>query len=177
MIKNKNFKLIRPLQWEEVFLFWYECEGKRQNWIDLAKKNGFASWHDWRLKAYAEPFGCTEADWSLYEVSNPQKIIPNFYGAPFKAWIKHYYGQAKEKKFSNIVAESNILENKTVQYIIKNFPKDKVIICLEVADKIYVIEGMHRSCALSLMNAQNKQAPGKLYFAIGKSALSELPVV
>jgi len=37
MVRVKNIKLIRTLQWEEVFLFWYQSEGTNKNWVDLAK--------------------------------------------------------------------------------------------------------------------------------------------
>ncbi len=61
--------------------------------------------------------------------------------------------------------------------MVDNFPKSSIISCLEVRDKIYVIEGLHRCCALAVINAQNKPASKKLYFAIGKSSLKNLPIV
>jgi len=177
MINRDNFKFIRPIKWEEVFLFWYQCEGQRQNWIDLAKKNGFESWSDWRTTSYAIPFDCNNASWGLYEISNAEKVVPKFYGGPFKSWIKHYYNNAKEKTFNEIVEQTDISNNKTIKSIVADFPLDKIIICLEVNDKIYTIEGMHRCCALTAMNKQNKSIFKKVYFAIGKSLLKELPIV
>ena len=167
----------KPLKWEEVFLFWYKCEGKRQNWIDLARKNGFTSWSDWRLTSYAIPFGCASADWNLYEVANADQLVLDFHGGPFKSWIKRYYDGKKEKTFNEIVEQSDITNNQTIQNIVKDFPVDKIIICLEVNGKIYTIEGMHRCCALAIINKQQINiAPQKVYFAIGKSSLKELPI-
>ncbi len=177
MINKKNFKLIRSLRWEEVFLFWYQSEGTQQNWINLAKQRGFASWADWRLTSYGIPFECAKADWNLYEIFNPAQIIPKFYGGPFKTWIKRYYGGAKEKTFEQLAVQPDILNNEAVKSMIDNFPGNKIISCLQVGNKIYTIEGLHRCCALAVVNAQNKPAPKKLYFAIGKSSLKNLPIV
>lgn len=177
ILKNKNFKLIRNLAWEEVFLFWYKNEGVNKSWINLAKKRGFNSWADWRINSYIKPFKCAQATWSLYQVNNPSQVVPNFYGGPFKAWIKHYYEGKREKIFNELASQDNIVKNKSIQNIIKKFPKDSVIICLEVGNKIYTIEGMHRCCALSTMKAQKKLAPRKMNFIIGKSKLKRLPIV
>ncbi len=110
IINKKDFKLIRSLKWEEVFLFWYQCEGTQQNWINLAKQRGFASWADWRLTSYGIPFECAKADWSLYEIFNPAQIIPKFYGGPFKTWIKRYYSGAKEKTFEELADSTGYLK-------------------------------------------------------------------
>lgn len=59
----------------------------------------------------------------------------------------------------------------------RDFPIDKIISCLQVGDKIYTIEGMHRSCALALLNGQGQDLNNKLFIAIGKSKLDKLPVV
>jgi hypothetical protein len=60
----------------------------------------------------------------------------------------------------------------------ENYPAKSVITALELPDgRIFVAEGMHRSCALALMAKEGKPAPEKLIFAIGKSALTELPPV
>lgn len=177
MVKNKNLKLLRPLKWEEVFLFWYQCEGERQNWIDLAKRRGFNSWAEWRLTSCALPFECAKTEWRLYEISSPAKVVPDFYGGPFKTWIKRHYGGVKEKTFAELASQPDIFDNSAVKSMVADFPADKVISCLEVGEKIYTIEGLHRCCALAVINTQNKPAPQKLFLAIGKSSLSELPIV
>jgi hypothetical protein len=176
-MENNNFKLIRKLKWEEVFLFWHQSEGMRKNWIDLAKKRGFKSWADWRLTKYARPFDCSSADWGLYEVNNPTKIIPTFYGGPFRTWIKRHYNGAKEKTFNDLASQPNIFDNQTVKQMVKNFPKDNIITCLKLGKKNYVIEGMHRSCALAVMNRKDQAGPKKIIMAIGQSKLKNLPIV
>ena len=109
----KNIKLIRSLEWEEIFLFWYRSEGTRENWINLAKQRGFASWAEWRLTGYALPFECAKAEWGLYELSYPSQVFPNFHGGPFSTWIKRHYSGAKEKIFAELAKQPDIYENPT----------------------------------------------------------------
>ena len=173
---TKNFKLIRKLNWEEVFSFWYQNEGLDKGWQALAKKNGFASWADWRLKAYAQPFECSRAKWGLYEVSKAPQTVSGFYGGPFKAWQEHYYAGAKTRTFAELVTKKEILTNPKIKDLIKKYPATSIIIALELKDgKIFVIEGTHRACALAALAKNNKSFPKKLIFAIGQSRLRELP--
>jgi hypothetical protein len=174
---NENIKLIRKLAWEEVFIFWYENEGKRANWNKLAEERGFASWADWRLKGYADRFKCREADWGLYEVANPAKVVSEFCGGPFRTWITKYYNGKKTKSFGELVEQDEIINNKTIRSLMGNFPINQIITCLELSDgNFYTIEGMHRCCTLALMNKEKIPGPTSLYFAIGKSMLKELPL-
>jgi hypothetical protein len=174
---NKNIKLIRKLAWEEVFIFWYENEGKRKNWNKLAKERGFASWAQWRLKEYADRLQGQEVDWGLYEVADPAKVVSEFFGGPFQAWTERYYDGEKTRSFSELAKNTGIINNKTICAMVNDFPTDNIIICLELANnKIYTIEGMHRCCALALMNKEERPAPASLCFAIGKSIFSDLPI-
>lgn len=174
---NKKLKLIRKISWEEAFLFWHESEGQNKSWINLAKKRGFETWADWRVREYAKPFACDQANWGLYEIKNPADIIQDFYGGPFRAWIKYYYDGKKEKKFSAIIRHKDIVKNKNIKALLKNFPKDTILIALEVEKKIYIIEGMHRLSALALLGQEKKAGPQKIYLALGKSKLKQLPIV
>jgi len=177
MVRVKNIKLIRTLQWEEVFLFWYQSEGTNKNWVDLAKKRGFKSWAQWRLTSYALPFACARARWGLYEITNPALVISKFYGGPFQTWIEHHYNGDKEKTFAELAGQPDISDNENVKGIIRNFPDDKIITCLKVGRKTFTIEGSHRCCALVVMHRENKPTPEKILVAIGKSPLEELPIV
>lgn len=177
MLDKKNIKLVRKLNWEEVFAFWYDSEGKRENWIELAKKRGFASWAEWRLNVYAIPFECRNADWGLYEISEPAKVVSGFYGGPFRSWVEKYYNGRETIKFEELVKILEIKEHETIMQMSKDFPIDKVITCLLVKDDIFVIEGMHRSCALALLDQEGKDLNKKILFAIGKSELNSLPIV
>lgn len=175
---DSRIQLIRPCSWEEAFLTWYDNEGDKQVWIDLAKSRGFASWAQWRLEVYARPFQCEKADWGLYEISNPSEVISEWYGGPFRTMIDEYYGEEKIKRFDELAKQTKVLENDAVKKFLENYPGESVISALELSDgKIVVVEGMHRCFALAVMAAQNKPFQGSLTFAIGKSNLSELPIV
>lgn len=177
MFNSQNIKLIRKLKWEEVFTFWYKSEGKRENWIELAKKRGFASWAEWRLNSYAIPLGCRDADWGLYTVSNPTQTISKFFGGPFRTWVEKFYNGKEKMLFAELALLPEIKSQNAVAEMAKNFPQDKVITCLAVGNEIFTIEGMHRSCALALKNQRGEELKNNLQFAIGISSLKKLPVV
>jgi len=175
---NPNIKLIRKCEWEEVFLLWYKNEGERDNWNQLARERGFASWADWRLNGYARRFECAQADWGLYEIANPAQTVSGWFGGPFRTWIDLYYGDKTTKIFVDLVSDTTIINQSAVKSMTDDYPKESIISALELSDgRIVVIEGMHRSCALASMTKENKPAPDKLIFAIGKTKLTELPPV
>ena len=176
-MRDERFKIIRKLSWEEVFLFWYQNEGESESWNELARERGYASWAEWRLKGYAERFECASADWGLYEVSEPAKVFSSFYGGPFRTWIEKYYKGEKIKTFAELAKDSEIRKKEAVQSMQKSFPSDKVICCLDVQGKIFVIEGMHRACALGVMNLKGQDLDQPLLVAVGKSKLKELTIV
>ncbi len=178
MINDKSLQFLRPLGWEEVFLFWYKSEGENNNWINLANERGFASWADWRLKAYAERFQCADAKWGLYEIENPGEIVANWFGGPFRTWIERYYHGAKTKTFSELVNQNDIFNHSGIKSMVENYPNHSIIIALKLADgRMVVIEGSHRACALALMAKNGQDYQGKLIFAIGESNLIDLPIV
>jgi hypothetical protein len=173
----KDFRLIRKLNWEEVFLWWYQNEGKSENWINLAKKRGYASWAEWRIEGYIRSFECQKAEWELYEISDPTRAILGFYGGPFRTWIERYYNNKKTKNFFELAKNEILSKNDTIRSIMSNYPVESIIVCLDVDEKMFVIEGMHRACALAIMHNEVMKKPDKLFFAIGKSKLKELPAV
>ncbi len=169
-------KLIRPCEWEEIFLIWYENEGKDTHWTELAKERGFFSWADWRIRGYARRFKCAEAKWGLYEIENPSEIVPNWYGGPFRTWIERHYDGGEARTFGQMANQSDIFDNLKIKSMVEGYPAESIIIALRLKDgKIVVIEGSHRSCALAVMAQKRKKYQGKLIFAIGESELSELP--
>lgn len=175
---DAKIKLIRECSWEEVFLAWYKNEGEDPSWINLAKERGFASWAEWRLQGYAHRFHCPEAKWGFYEIEKPAEVVSGWFGGPFRTWIEKYYNGAKTKLFAELADHEELKNHKGVLAIMNNYPKDSVIVALEINDgRIFVIEGSHRSCALAMMAKENKAVPEKLIFAIGKVDLDELPPV
>jgi len=149
---DERIKLIRQCEWEEVFLAWYENEGKTQHWAELAKERGFTNWADWRIRGYARRFECEKAAWGFYEVSNPSEVVLSWFGGPFRTWIERHYGNEKTKSFSELASRPDITNHGTVRVMMENYPKNSIITALELSDgQIFVIEGMHRTCSLAVM--------------------------
>lgn len=175
---NLNINLIRSVEWEEVFITWFQNEGQKENYLTLAKERGHASWADWRINGFARRFECEKADWGFYEITNPSEVVSSWYGGPFRTWIEEYYNGADTRSFAELASNSKILENSGVQSMVNDYPASSIIAALELSDgRIVVIEGSHRACALAIMKVRGLDGPEKLTFAIGKSKLSELPVV
>jgi hypothetical protein len=173
-----NFQPIRPLHWEEVFLFWYQNEGERDVWKNLAVERGFSSWADWRLSGYADRFQCSQADWYLYELNKAQEVIGQFYGGPFRNWLQKYYAGAPTRTFAELACSEDVVNNLTIQAMATNYPYDTVITALELTDeRLVVIEGMHRCCALVLMAQRGQKISHKVIMAVGKSKLNNLSPV
>jgi len=171
-------RLIRPLEWEEVFLEWYKNEGENPDWIEVAKRRGHATWADWRINGYARRFECEKAKWALYEIENPSEVVAAWFGGPFRSWIERHYDNEKTKSFAELAQRPEIAELPTIQQRMNDYPSESVIAALAMPDgRTFVIEGMHRACALARMAAEGRPYPGKLIFAIGTSSLAELLAV
>jgi len=173
---DQRIKFVRECEWEEVFLEWYKNEGNDPKWAALAKERGFANWTDWRINGYARRFACREAKWGFYEISDPASVVGGWYGGPFRTWIERYYDGGKTKTFFDLAGRSDIIEHTGIRLRMEKYPATTIITALELAaGRIFVIEGMHRACALALLTKEGKPSPEKLIFAIGKSSLAELP--
>lgn len=174
---KRNFlEYIKPLSWEESFGFWRENEAKRPNWIKSYKNRGFSSWDDWR-KTYTKQLGCEKLQWHLYKLIDPVGHIPFFYGGPYRTWVERFYGGKKICKFSEIIKFSEIQKHEGVNSIANNFPKETVIISLVVKREIVIIEGMHRCCAIALMNKNKKEIKSNIFVALAEYSKNNLPVI
>ena len=58
-----------------------------------------------------------------------------------------------------------------------NFPDKTVLIGLLHRGNIVIIEGMHRSLAISLLAKQNQSFKKTVYLALAASCLEKLPIV
>ena len=171
-----NIRKIKDCTWELVFSAWTENEATNPDWQELAKKRGYDSWEDWRLSAYAKPFQLLKANWALFEIENPAEFINECFGGPFSAWKKHFYGDSDYLSFSELAELKAIQEYDKFSQIMQNYPKESITIIVELNNsRRFVIEGMHRSCALALMHKKGVVIPEKLVFAIAKINLDKLP--
>ncbi len=175
---DPHLSLIRPCEWEEVFIEIYKNEGENPQWLALARERGFKSWAEWRLKGYLGRFDCRNTTWGLYKVSNPSEVVRDWYGGPFRTWVERYYNGHRTMQFADLARHPRLMQVEKIRSIIEHYPVSTVISAIQLANgEIQVIEGMHRATALTIMGDEGKSFPGTLTFAIGKSDLSELPMV
>jgi hypothetical protein len=175
-LNNKSVELefIKDLTWDEVFNIWKKNEGSRENWQEVAKKRGFNSWEEWRIE-YAKVFRCQEAKWSFYKIKNPVRDVPTFFGGPFRTWIEKYYKEKESLTFSQLIKIPELHEHKTVNDMTKNFPVSTELTGMVVDNEIFIIEGMHRCCALALMNEQKIAYDEPIFISLAESPGGKLP--
>ncbi len=177
-LNNKiiELELIKNLSWPEVFEIWRQNEEGRKNWENHFKPRGFDTWEEWRMR-YAEPFKCPEAKWGLYKMKNPVRDMPSFRGGPFQGWKEKFYKDKDSLTFQELVGLPEIQAHEAANDMVKNFPNPTTISCMSVDGEIYVIEGMHRGCALALMNKRDLTYDGEVFLALAESPGGQLPIV
>lgn len=177
-LKNKSIELefIKNLSWPEVFEIWRGNEEGRPNWEEHFKSRGFDSWEEWRMK-YAEPLQCPKAKWGLYRLKNPVRDMPLFHGGPFRTWIDKYYKDSDSLTFAELIELSELQNNPTINDMVKNFPNSTTISGMVVEGEIFIIEGMHRCCALTLINQKGLAYSGDVFIALAESPGGKLPPV
>lgn len=143
-----SFKLIRPIQWPEIFDAWRKGEAWQESWKQHWEERGFSSWDEWRTE-YAKPFRPETLEWFLYEIADPTRALPEIYGVPSKSWIEKAYGGEKTKQFKDIAELPIIKDNDKILAIKNNFPAETMLTGLVSGDKIVIAEGMHRAGALA----------------------------
>jgi hypothetical protein len=143
-----SLEFIGPLKWAEIFATWREGEAHQESWKKHWEERGFSSWEEWRQN-YAQPLNPEKLDWFLYTIKNPLYEFPLFYGVPSKGWIKKAYGGETTKQLQEIINLPVIKDNLKVLDIQKDFPQKTLFTGIIQDDKIILIEGMHRACALA----------------------------
>lgn len=142
---------IRSLSWKEVFDEWRELEAGQESWKEHWIERGFDSWDEWR-EAYATPLHPETLSWELYQITDPIKDLPFFYGTPTKGWIEKAYGGETTKQLKDISNLPIITENQKVLDIKQDFPKETMLTGVVHEGKIILVEGMHRANALATWN-------------------------
>jgi hypothetical protein len=162
---------IQPITWQKVYKSWQKAEVNN----DLWQKRGFSSWKKWR-NTYVFSLGLNKLKWQIGELKNPKDIL-HFYGGPFKAWKKYYYKNKNTLTFKELSKLKKIKENKKNLSIQKNLPKKIILIAIKRKNKIIIIEGMHRCCALMLLLKNKKKINSRIYLALAKYKNNKLPIL
>lgn len=173
---NHNLKFIKSMTWEEVFESWEEGEADLEHWIEHYKKRGFHSWKDWRSNSIKD-LNLEKMSWKLYEITDPLKNVPLFHGGPFRAWIKNIYQGSETPMFSKIVNNHEIKSSIEINQILKNFPKNNVLVGLATKEGVVIIDGMHRCCAIALAAQRNQNLETEIFIAIANFPEDKVPLL
>jgi hypothetical protein len=172
--KKYNLEFIKKSDWQEVFDLWRAQEAHLEKWKIHYKERGYNSWEEWRKKG-AEQFGCDKLDWGIYKIKNPLGSVPKFFGGPFAGWRDYFYNGKKTKSFAQLAQLKKVQEHKGITDIVKKFPKKTSLVGLIVKNKIFIIEGMHRSTAIALINKSKQKLNSDIIIALAKFNKKELP--
>ncbi|MBI5369743.1 alpha/beta fold hydrolase [Candidatus Uhrbacteria bacterium] len=154
----QQLKRSRDVPWDEVFEVWRASEGSDPVWQELAKKKGWDSWEAWRGNQVAI-FGADKRRWTLYEITEPNVIIPAMRIGPFKGWQEHFQ-EKNRHTFEDLVREQTswVASNVGVRARLASFPPRTQFIGLFVKQDqtIVLFEGHHRAAAIALAVAQGQ---------------------
>ena len=165
MIPEDSLKFVKTLAWDDVFDLWRAGEATIPRWIEHYTKGGFSSWDDWRKNTLRDlPYEALP--WKLFEVTDATRTVLQFFGGPFRVWIRAYYDGARTKAFRELATNPNVRDNAIVQQMIANFPAETNLVGLQRGNNIFIIEGTHRCCALAVMGSEGKSVPAKVLLAL-----------
>jgi hypothetical protein len=158
-------KRVKPLTWADVFSLWRDAESKLPHWIEHFKKSGFDSWDDWRTNTLKD-LRCRDLEWTLFEITDPLRLVPGLFGGPFRPWITRYYEGAKHVTFRELAKHPAVQENPIIREMGSNFPKETYLVGLRTDRGIIIIEGMHRCCALAIAAENGKTIESRVFIAL-----------
>lgn len=162
---NPGLRFLRRLPWSKVFQIWKRQEAALPAWIRHYRKKGYGSWREWR-KAGFRPLHPQRRTWYLYEINNPTRVIPRWCGGPFGGWRKIHYRGRSTASFAQLATDPKIRRHEKIRSILRRFPKNSLMIGAMVGRRLYVLEGMHRACAIAIASAQGKTMRPRITIAL-----------
>ncbi len=153
----KDLVLVGKISWPALLKRWRSGEIRDDEWTRYWKNNGFASWEEWRKPIL--DFGAAQK-WMLYDIEDPLKTVPRFFSGPFKDWRRLYFKGQFSVKFSTLVKKRGVGKSTKIRKLLNDFPTQTTLFGVLHASRVYIVDGMHRSCALSLIastSARKKQ--------------------
>jgi hypothetical protein len=157
-VEIKGLRLEGETTWDNIFQSWFEREGTKKGWQQVAKEKGWPSWEAWR-GAWVSNFAAQERQWFRYTILNPLQTVPQFRVGPTQSWQNNFPETERNKHtFATLVERINYENNGKVRSILKNFPQPTEFIGIYLPDKSIVdIEGHHRATALAVAAKQKKK--------------------
>lgn len=141
----------------------------------LYESKGFKSWEDWRRNTHKNILG-KDIDWNLYEIEKPEETVSEFIGGPFISWRKWFYMGNNKPTLKEIVKHPGIQNHYYILDIAKNLNRDTILSGIIKDENIYIVEGMHRACALALRKQWAQPVKSKVFIALGEWG-EELPTL
>jgi len=96
----------------------------------------------------------------LYEIMEPNEVVPQFIMGPFKGWQKHYPEEENQHTFADLVHDQPewVLKNAGIKARRADFPQPTQFIgvYIEETKQIVLYEGHHRSAAVALAVSEGK---------------------
>lgn len=171
-----TLRMLTPLRWDEVFSLWQVQEEKLEHWQQVWQAKGFSSWREWRQATHANLNG-SSLDWKLYEVMNPLETIPDWHGGMFHGWIEHYAGLSQQPPTLQELAHHLYVETQPyIRALIETFPSATILSAITTPnERICLVEGMHRGCAIALAAKRNIRINPMVYVALAQWPSDELP--
>lgn len=169
-----NFEYLQETSWSEVFGYWRENEAHQARWSEHYTNLGFASWDEWRSNHVA-PLTLDSRAWTLYRVVNPLQSIPDWYGGPFVSWKKQYYGDKDSLTFAELAQLPDIQQNPVIKELAAQFPVSTSLIGLVQNDRVVILEGMHRCCALALLASHGQHVTTNITIALTDFSGDSIP--
>lgn len=168
-------EFIRPITWGEVSQIWREGEEINPAWVELYRSRGYESWETWRGATHKNLKPET-LSWKLYRIIDPVKTIPTFRGGPFKSWKRAHYGGRDSMPFAELAARSEIQQNGKALELLRSFPKETMLTGVKTSNgNIFIVEGMHRACAVALAAQQDKSISSDITLALTEWPEKRLP--
>ncbi len=152
----KSLKNLGVVSWERIFDQWRRGEQWQKMWQNHWRERGFDSWDEWRTN-YIAPLRPEQRRWNLYRIDDLAEVT-EFYGVPSRAWIEKCYNGEMTMKLADIVNHPIVTDNEKIHSIRQNFPLSTMLTGVINNDRIVLVEGMHRACALTL-SARRQSLP------------------
>jgi hypothetical protein len=150
----KSLEFEMEIEWRDIFAVWRSGEAYQKSWKEHWLERGFDSWDAWR-ENYVAPLEPGLHSWNIYRISNPSQDIKLMYGVPSRGWQEKCYEGEMIKMIGDILDHPAVKENNKVKIIMKNFPYQTMLTGVINKDRIVLVEGMHRACALAQMKNEN----------------------
>ena len=174
----EDLEFIKSVTKEEVLENWKKTEENLEHWQNLWQAGGHTSWEDWRARTHTALFA-KNLTWNLYKVPSPLVNVPEWRGGMFNAWNKWFYPVFSEKppKLKDFIAHPGVHNHWYVREMARSFKgTETTLIAIHSPDgNVYVVEGMHRTCAIALMAHEKVPLNINVYVMVAEWPENEPP--